>query len=261
MLELGEILREVATNKPRKENQVSMMEPKALVRLAERGLGHLVEGKLSTSEVERLPGCAQSDLFFGLWCAIHLLDDDVFAFASLFQVGGIPSRGASSGLGLGLHLAQRLDDVECLVNCFSGGDEVRFPVVFHGDQLGVGEDEWCLEVQITFGEVPLHVLLDLGTSLFHLPVGSGDVPVSPFPPEIARGYRLPGATCLDPGLDSSFLFVLQPLDCGRHLRPDALGFLIWLEVLVAEVESVTRIKAFSFFGELPCSAGDPGQGH
>ena len=58
---------------------------------------------------------------------------------------------------------------------------------------------------------------------------SGDVPVSPFPPEIARGYLLPGATCLDPGLNAGLLFVLKPLDGGR---PDALGFLIWSEGLV-----------------------------
>ena len=123
-LELGEVFREVPANKPRKEDQISMMEPKALVWLLERGLRHLVEDKLSASEIERLSRCTQDDLLFGLWSATHLLDDNVLAVTGLFQVGGIPSRGASSGLGLRLHLAQRLDDVECLVNCFSGGDEV-----------------------------------------------------------------------------------------------------------------------------------------
>ena len=209
-----------------------MMKPKALVWLVERILRHFMQDKLSTSEIECLSRCAQDDLLFGRWSAIHLLDDDVLAFTGVFQVGGIPSRGASSGLGLRLHLAQRLDDVERLVNCFSGGDEVGFPVVFHGDKLGVGEDEWCLEVQIALGEIPLHVSLDLGTPLFDLPVSRGDVPISPFPPEITRGYRLPGATCFDPGLNPGLLFILEPLDGGRHLRPDALSFLVGLEGII-----------------------------
>ena len=173
MFELREVFCEIPSNKPREEEQISMMKPKALVWLLQRVLRHLTQDKVSASETECLSRCAQDNLLFGRWSAIHLLDDEVLAFTGAFQVGGIPSRGASSGLGLRLHLAQRLDNIERLVNCFSGGDEVGFPVVFHGNKLGVGEDEWCLEVQLALGEIPLHVSLDLGTPLFDLPVNCG----------------------------------------------------------------------------------------
>ena len=92
----------------------------------------------------------------------------------------------------------------------------------------------------------------MGTPLFDLPVGRGDVPVSPFPPEIARGYRLPGATCLDPRLNPGLLFLLEPLDGGRHLRPDALSFLVGSESVIVVTEVMdqridSRAKAGCYY--------------